>query len=308
MSVFEPQCIVKDQVSSDEENSGSHCDYYAPPADDCQLIDASMNHFLEVGLANNGPTWRDAATHDDEDASRRRLPAAAVAEQRARPELEYEQLEQQQRQQLAAINRFLCGECNRRFPRREDLRRHFAEHDSVGPFKCFYCDKTFDRRKYLSKHARNHDKKKSYQCSYCERAYVTNAELTIHVRIHTGERPFECDQCGKGFRVQKQLTLHYRTHTGEKPYACAHCPSTFSRHETLFRHNRVCQAKNNVAAAATVVTTASAVPSLATPQLSQLLQRPLAQPLPPSPAPHQSQPSPHAPLSDAAASPDRGYP
>lgn len=52
---------------------------------------------------------------------------------------------------------FVCTLCNRRFRRKEHLKRHYQSlHTLEKPFRCCYCSTKFSRSDNLSQHQRTH--------------------------------------------------------------------------------------------------------------------------------------------------------
>ncbi|XP_059056433.1 zinc finger protein OZF-like isoform X2 [Achroia grisella] len=157
---------------------------------------------------------------------------------------------------------YLCGECNRKFRRKNTLAEHMM--DVHIEKKCSNCDLKFVRKKLLFhmnevhdapiptcgicglrtllqsalvRHQRNvHLNEKDKRCSICEKAFYTQSNLQDHMITHDQNRVFNCGVCAKTFARKECYRAHYRIHTGERPFACNLCNAAFVQRTSLRFH------------------------------------------------------------------------
>ena len=83
---------------------------------------------------------------------------------------------------------YRCGECNKCFTRRDNLRVHMRKHS--GDFRCAQCRRQFSQNRHLLDHVKAVHEARRLQCVFCQKWYSTRRALKQHVRTHTGL----CDQ------------------------------------------------------------------------------------------------------------------
>lgn len=60
---------------------------------------------------------------------------------------------------------YYCAQCDKKFGRRADLRKHAVSHTGIRPFSCPVCSKTFSRKTNVTSHMKTHDDMKKYEKS-----------------------------------------------------------------------------------------------------------------------------------------------
>ncbi len=165
ISLFEPQCIVKDDDSDMDEN----LDFYSDE-NNCG-DESSAHHFLEIAMSQNN--YNPGTDEDD--------PAGVVDLTGHDNGL----LDESAELGLPEGKGWVCAQCSCTFARRHDLRQHYEVHKNETTFKCIYCDKEFSKRKYLTRHARRHIKKTKFNCLTCDRFFDSATELESHNCDHS---------------------------------------------------------------------------------------------------------------------------
>ncbi|KAM8704142.1 hypothetical protein ACLKA7_008705 [Drosophila subpalustris] len=125
-----------------------------------------------------------------------------------------------------AAKRRECPHCGVSFPV-SSLTIHIRRHTGENPYKCDQCDRAFPRSQDLSLHKRQHTGERPSECKICAKKFISQNKLARHMRLHTGQRPYACDRCDKSFVQSNDLKIHMRRHTGERPYTCGVCGKSF---------------------------------------------------------------------------------
>lgn len=134
----------------------------------------------------------------------------------------------------------VCNFCDFRCASRVTVIAHIKEcHEPEKPFICVQCNKKFGRRSDLKKHSICHTGIRPFVCPVCNKSFSRNTNLTKHLKIHEGLKPFVCQQCPRSFSAKCDLQRHEQIHNeNSKPFQCAKCPSTFMRRDKLLHHER----------------------------------------------------------------------
>ncbi|KAH8418491.1 hypothetical protein KR009_005677 [Drosophila setifemur] len=119
-----------------------------------------------------------------------------------------------------------CPHCGISFPA-SSLTIHIRRHTGENPYKCDQCEKAFPRSQDLSLHMRQHTGERPNECKICSKKFISQNKLARHMRLHTGQRPYACNRCSKTFVQSNDLKIHMRRHTGERPYQCGVCGDSF---------------------------------------------------------------------------------
>lgn len=132
-----------------------------------------------------------------------------------------------------------CNFCSFRCAGRNTIIAHIKEcHEPSKPFVCIQCNKKFGRRSDLKKHSIVHTGVRPFGCPECGKNFSRNTNLTKHLRIHSGLKPHVCQKCPRSFTTKGELFRHTQVHTEAKPFQCTKCPSTFSRRDKFLLHER----------------------------------------------------------------------
>ena len=154
-----------------------------------------------------------------------------------------------------------CPQCQLRFARREQLRRHLARQHgdpATAPpkltnktYMCGIdgCSQTFDKwSRAVAHRSKEHSSLQESTCPECGKLFHRRRTLAAHIRrLHAGVRGSSdsgqiCPrpECAKGFSSRSALKVHIATvHEGRKPYGCEACGRTFGHKHLLVRHRRI---------------------------------------------------------------------
>lgn len=138
-----------------------------------------------------------------------------------------------------AINPHQCNFCSFSCASRNTIIAHIKEcHEPEKPFICMQCNKKFGRRSDLKKHSIVHTGIRPFSCPVCGKNFSRNTNLTKHLRIHSGLKPHVCHKCPRSFTTKADLLRHTQVHSEIKPYQCSQCPATYSRRDKFLYHAR----------------------------------------------------------------------
>ncbi|ALC47969.1 CG11902 [Drosophila busckii] len=162
-----------------------------------------------------------------------------------------------QNESKAECQIFQCGQCTRKYNRKDRLAAHVKKCHAPGAlfnstkaaassqntkhqksFLCAFCGKAVSSSSNLIIHIRRHTGEKPFKCDFCDMAFPRSSDLQVHRRTHTGERPHICTVCQKGFARSYKLQQHMRIHSGERPYKCTYCDKSFTQSNDLTLHIR----------------------------------------------------------------------
>ncbi|NXG04941.1 ZN770 protein, partial [Sakesphorus luctuosus] len=126
---------------------------------------------------------------------------------------------------------FRCSVCSKRFTTEERWMLHpCLKSDHLRGARrrkkthtCESCNKTFPSRSKLERHFLIHTGQKPFKCSSCGKSFRQSTHLKIHQLTHTEERPFQCCFCQKGFKIQSKLMKHKQLHARNKTFTNTVC-------------------------------------------------------------------------------------
>ena len=112
--------------------------------------------------------------------------------------------------ELHEIEMLQCDICEKDYPGKDALRRHFYEnHRKKEKFTCEVCGKHLSSKNKLKLHSANRHNGIKFKCSQCDQEFTLQANLTAHVAVyHDPIKPYECEICAKQFAKKYLLTRH----------------------------------------------------------------------------------------------------
>ncbi|OWR49894.1 putative krueppel c2h2-type zinc finger protein [Danaus plexippus plexippus] len=104
----------------------------------------------------------------------------------------------------------LCDVCGKVLKDSQQLKVHKrAVHLNIKPYVCGTCNKSFPKKYTLKNHEQTH-KGKTFLCSMCDKMFAKDASLQKHVqRCHITSK-YRCHECDKSFSSKMTLTVHVK--------------------------------------------------------------------------------------------------
>nr|XP_034320291.1 zinc finger protein 569 isoform X1 [Crassostrea gigas] len=143
---------------------------------------------------------------------------------------------------------FECGECGRKFLRKEDVVKHMLTHTGESVYTCEVCGKGYGNKQALQKHINIHtgddievdvsgsssssffiasslhsgihenltvnDHQRKFECGVCGCKFLKKNDVMRHMMTHTAGS-INNNVCGKGYNSKKALQKHINIHTGD---------------------------------------------------------------------------------------------
>jgi hypothetical protein len=114
---------------------------------------------------------------------------------------------------------FPCEKCNKKFEQKGSLVFHEKTvHSNERPYSCEFidqnqkqCEFKFKKSYDLRRHMQTHLENKQFQCGKCEKSYGRSCNLKRHVdKIHEGiSATFECTDCPNEYETYSGLWNHF---------------------------------------------------------------------------------------------------
>ncbi|CAG9570359.1 unnamed protein product [Danaus chrysippus] len=104
----------------------------------------------------------------------------------------------------------LCDVCGKVLKDSQQLKVHKrAVHLNIKPYVCGTCNKSFPKKYTLKNHEQTH-KGKTFLCSMCDKMFAKDASLQKHIqRCHITSK-YRCHECDKSFSSKMTLTVHVK--------------------------------------------------------------------------------------------------
>ncbi|KAK7790884.1 hypothetical protein R5R35_010748 [Gryllus longicercus] len=117
---------------------------------------------------------------------------------------------------------FKCNICSLECPSLSRLQAHRRCHTGERPYTCGQCHRKFKRRQAVKKHIQvvhNSASLQYHKCSHCPKMFNSSGNLVRHyLRVHCQVRRFICGVCGSRFSQNQDLRRHFKvSHEIEMP-------------------------------------------------------------------------------------------
>ncbi|CAH0731120.1 unnamed protein product, partial [Brenthis ino] len=138
----------------------------------------------------------------------------------------------------------MCYECNKRFDRKDDCKRHLIEHllrdaftekFKYGSLKCQICGQEFNSGERYKHHLRDHASLPVYKCELCNKSFSDSSNFSKHKKVHNLS-VLVCNLCKKKFQKKQCLTKHMEMHEITKPIVCNDCNKIFYSQSSYTKH------------------------------------------------------------------------
>lgn len=143
---------------------------------------------------------------------------------------------------------FECNNCSATFKEKSKLKKHLFLKQCSPPadkntvFLCFVCNRNFKSNAGLIRHSEVH-KALALVCAYCEKGFKRKDMLDMHLHTEHGvdlppvdESGLSCETCGKSFKKMFKLKEHMLTHSDERSFLCNQCGQGFKTKTSLRLH------------------------------------------------------------------------
>jgi len=104
----------------------------------------------------------------------------------------------------------ICEVCAKEFYIGSRYKLHVLQH-SDPTYTCTQCERRFHRKEGLRKHSINIHKEhheKKFQCDQCGKGFNVKISLKNHMNVHLGLKPFKCRNCDKCYQNPENKIAH----------------------------------------------------------------------------------------------------
>ncbi|XP_063361600.1 gastrula zinc finger protein XlCGF52.1-like [Cydia amplana] len=114
---------------------------------------------------------------------------------------------------------YRCNVCSNSFTCKQNLEAHMIwshTDEKQWGFECQFCNKRWPNKNELRRHLRTHTGERPYSCDICKKSFKRKYYLVYHIRAHNNERPFACEICNKRFVNKHDCKKHLKIHMTKK--------------------------------------------------------------------------------------------